>query len=376
MKKIEKKAPIFKATPANIRAAGKLIAAGKLVAFPTETVYGLGANAMDARAVAGIFLAKGRPSDNPLIVHIATMKELEMVARDVPSVALMLMKEFWPGPLTFVLRKQRAVPDVVTAGGPTVAVRMPNHRVALALIRAAGCPVAAPSANLAGKPSPTTAAHVAEDFGPEVAMILDGGRTRHGLESTVIDVTRAKVEILRSGAVTAEMMEKVLGYKPKIVAHVGSGGKGGRTKDKLRSPGMKYRHYAPSVPMILIGETDEKNMVRMLQTELRKLSKKSRASGGDAGAGGRGSASAQACVGVLCVKEHASLYSRAKFPAVKKIVVCGAVKNPALFGKHLYASLRKFHRSEVDLILAENPGAKGIGHAVYDRLSRAATKIL
>jgi len=343
---------LVKATPANIRKAARVMRQGGLVAFPTETVYGLGANAMDTRAVAEIFLAKGRPSDNPLIVHIATMKELEMVARDVPAVALKLMKKFWPGPLTFVLRKRREVPDVVTAGGKTVAVRMPKHKIALALIRAAGCPVAAPSANLAGKPSPTTAAHVAEDFGPEVAMILDGGRTRHGLESTVVDVTGAKVEILRSGAVTTEMMEKVLGYKPEIVIHSTSGG-----RKKVRSPGMKYRHYAPSVPMILIGETDEKRMVLVLQKRLCELGKNSR-------------------VGVLCVKEHTTFYSHSKFPVVKKIVVCGAVNNPALFGKHLYASLRKFHSSEVDLIMAENPGAKGIGLAVYDRLSRAATKIL
>ncbi len=157
--------PLSKPTQANIQKAAKIIAKGGLVAFPTETVYGLGANALDSRAVQKIFKAKGRPSDNPLIVHIATMKELEMVAREVPDVAKKLMKKFWPGPLTFVLQKTSKVPDSVTAGGKTVAVRMPKNRIALALLKAVGCPVAAPSANLAGKPSPTTAKHVEDDFG-------------------------------------------------------------------------------------------------------------------------------------------------------------------------------------------------------------------
>lgn len=339
-----KKYPIVKATPANIRKAAAILADGGLVAFPTETVYGLGAHAMDSRAVRKIFVAKGRPSDNPLIVHIATMKELGMVAVDIPDVAKKLMKKFWPGPITFVLPKKKNVPDVVTAGGVTVAVRMPKHPVALALIKAAGCPVAAPSANLAGKPSPTTAAHVAEDFGTSVGCILDGGKTRHGLESTVVDVTGGRVEILRTGAVTADMLAKVLGYKPITVKH----GKG-----KVRSPGMKYRHYAPSVPMILIGATNEQAMVRKLSQQLAALNQK------------------KMRVGVLCVREHAAGYADAT-----KIVVCGSLKNPVSFGKHLYAALRKFNPKTVDIILAENAGAEGLGHAIFDRLSRAATKIL
>ena len=244
------------ATPSNIRRAAKLLIQGKLVAFPTETVYGLGANALDSLAVKKIFKAKGRPSDNPLIVHIATIKELDMVADQVPEIARKLMKKFWPGPLTFVLRKKEIVPDAVTAGGPTVAVRMPKHPVALSLIKAAGCPVAAPSANLAGKPSPTTADHVAEDLGENVDVILDGGRTKHGLESTVIDIKAGVVEILRTGAITADMLAKVLGYKPKIVKH---------TKGKARSPGMKYRHYAPSVDLVLVSEPDRKKMIATVE---------------------------------------------------------------------------------------------------------------
>ncbi len=341
-----------KATSNNIRKAAKILAAGGLVAFPTETVYGLGANALNAQAVDKIFKAKGRPSDNPLIVHIANQRELKMVARDVPEVARKLMKKFWPGPLTFVLQKTAAVPDNVTAGGKTVAVRMPKNKIALALIKAVGCPVAAPSANLAGKPSPTSAEHVSEDLDGKVDMILDGGKTFHGLESTVIDVTRKKIEILRSGAITAEMLAKVLGYKPKIVTNK-TGAKG-----KVRSPGMKYKHYAPSVPLFLIGISDEKKMVRLLQKELVVLTKK------------------KMRVGVLCVKEHASFYAAAKYPSMKKIVTCGSLKKPKKFAQELYNALRKFSKKNVDLILAENIGKEGIAHAAYDRLSRAATKIL
>lgn len=333
---------IVPATPSAIRNAAKLLAGGKLVAFPTETVYGLGANALDPRAVKKIFKAKGRPSDNPLIVHIATMKELEMVADRVPEVARKLMKKFWPGPLTFVLPKKKIVPSVVTAGGPTVAVRMPKHPVALGLIKAAGCPVAAPSANLAGKPSPTSAAHVAQDLGDRIDCILDGGKTRHGLESTVIDFRNGIVEILRTGAVTADMLAKVLGYKPKTVTH---------TEGKVRSPGMKYRHYAPGVPMILFTVSDEKKMVRSILSQVAQLKKRGLRAG------------------VLCVREHAPFYKGAA-----KTVICGSLKNPGLFARNLYSALRKFHTKDVDIILAENIGKEGIGHAAFDRLSRAATR--
>ncbi len=328
--------------PSAIRRAAKLLAGGGLVAFPTETVYGLGANALNPRAVKNIFKAKGRPSDNPLIVHIATMKELESVADQVPEAARRLMKKFWPGPLTFVLPKKKIVPSVVTAGGPTVAVRMPKHPVALALIKAAGCPVAAPSANLAGRPSPTTATHVAHDLGDKIDCILDGGKTRHGLESTVIDFRNGIVEILRSGAVTAEMMAKVLGYTPKMVRH---------TKGKVRSPGMKYRHYAPGVSMILFTAANEKKLIRAIRIEIPRLQQK------------------KIRIGVLCVREHSKHYSMAD-----KTVICGSLKNPQLFAKNLYASLRKFHTKDVDIILAENIGKEGIAHAAFDRLSRAATR--
>lgn len=338
---------VFKPTQANIQKAAKLIKKGELVAFPTETVYGLGANALSDSAVRKIFKAKGRPSDNPLIVHIATMKELEMVAREVTPVARKLMKKFWPGPLTFVLQKTSDVPDSVTAGGKTVAVRMPHNTIALDLIKAAGCPVAAPSANLAGKPSPTTARHVEEDFGNTIGMILDGGTTRHGLESTVIDATGKKVEILRSGAVTAEMLAKILGYKPKIVKH---------EKGSIRSPGMKYRHYAPTVDLILVAAPERKKMIAQVEHLIGKYHRQ----------GLR--------VGVLTSLEHRKFYQTAD-----QVVVCGSLKNLTTVARNLYDSLRQFKPEKADVIVSEHfgsIGSKGIGHAIFDRLSRAAAKIV
>lgn len=335
---------IFPPTPKSIRDAAKLIGSGSLVAFPTETVYGLGANALNARAVDKIFQAKGRPSDNPLIVHVANVEQLQMVAKNIPAVAKLLMKKFWPGPLTFVLQKKATVPTNVTAGGTTVAVRMPSHPVALKLIRQSGCPVAAPSANLSGKPSPTTSKHVAEDFSGKIPMILDGGNARHGLESTVIDVTGKRVEILRSGAITPHMLQDVLGYLPEIVQ---------KKKGQIRSPGLKYQHYAPSVPMILMGSHETHVMIMKLAKMVQTLQKK----------GLR--------VGVLCVREHQSYYR-----AANKIVVCGSRKNPASFGRSLYGSLRKFSQKNCDILLAEHVGSDGVAHAIYDRLTRAAEEIM
>jgi len=344
---------IYLSTLSNIQKAARVLKKGGLVAFPTETVYGLGADALNARAVAKIFQAKGRPSDNPLIVHIADMRELTMVARDVPEVAKKLMKEFWAGPLTFVLPKTAAVPNVVTAGGKTVAVRMPAHKIARALIKAAGCPVAAPSANLAGKPSPTCAAHVEEDLGDTVDMILDGGKTLHGLESTVVDVCGRKVEILRTGAITSDMLAKVLGYKPKIVRL--SPNKKGTKLQKVRSPGMKYKHYAPKVKLYLLASTKGFTMVRLILKKMRELHKN----------GLR--------VGILCSSENKKFYSDA---GAEKIVLCGSQKNPASIGNKLFASLRLFDPQDVDVILAESFGSEGVGQAVMDRLERAATQIL
>ncbi len=358
--KIDPKNPAKK----TILRAAAILKRGGIVVFPTETVYGLGANVFSRRAVRKIFAAKGRPADNPLIVHVASVADVKLVAREAPAVAQKLMRAFWPGPMALVLEKRARVPDEVTAGSNSVAVRMPAHAVARALIRACGFPIAAPSANKAGRPSPTSARHVAEDFGMSsgerqktdatIDLILDGGKTRIGLESTVVDARGAKAVILRSGGVTVEDLQKVLGYKPKI-ARLRKGG-------KAPSPGMKYRHYAPSMPLILIGleprtKSATKKMIVTMQKKIHAL----------ANEGLR--------VGVLCTSEHAKFYKEAH-----QIMICGSLGNPDSIAKNLFASLRRFQKrgagekshTGIDLILSENFREKGIGHGVMDRLKRAA----
>lgn len=232
----------------DVRTAAEVLRAGKLVAFPTETVYGLGANALDPEAVARIFAAKGRPATNPLIVHVADAKELPAVAAEVPSLAGKLIDAFWPGPLTLVLSKNAAVPDAVTAGGPTVAVRQPNHPLALELLRAAGVPVAAPSANRSGELSPTTADHVLASLNERIDFVLDGGPCPGGLESTVLDVTGPVPRLLRPGLVTVEQLRAVVG-EVQLGPNPDSG--------PARSPGMMTKHYAPRTALECAGTDAE-----------------------------------------------------------------------------------------------------------------------
>lgn len=231
--------------PALAREAGQILAAGGIVAFPTETVYGLGANALDETAVQKIFTAKGRPSDNPLIVHIADIKEVDALIAEIPEKAKLLMDAFWPGPISIIMQKSDKIPDCVSAGLKTVAVRMPSNPVAREIIRAAGVPIAAPSANTSGKPSPTEASHVREDMLGKIDMIADGGSCTVGLESTVIDMTSDIPTVLRPGGITLDMLESVLGE-----VHAG---KGSATQDEApKSPGMKYKHYAPKADLTVI----------------------------------------------------------------------------------------------------------------------------
>lgn len=227
--------------------AAQFIRRGNIVAFPTETVYGLGADAFNPRAVRAIFEAKGRPSDNPLIVHIADRAELDLlVVRDVPAVAARLMDAFWPGPLTLILRRRPDVPDAVTAGLDTVGVRLPSHPIARAFLRAAGTPVAAPSANQSGRPSPTTWQAVKEDLHGRIACVLKGGRARVGLESSVVDCTGRTPVVLRAGAISIEDLKAVVPTTRDATARDRAGG---------RSPGLKHRHYAPRVRVILVKQT-------------------------------------------------------------------------------------------------------------------------
>ena len=242
-----------------LQEAARLIREGELVAFPTETVYGLGADALRPEASKKIYAAKGRPSDNPLIVHICKFEELEAIAKEVPKQAKLLSDAFWPGPLTMVVYKNEKVPYETTGGMETVAVRMPNHPVALGLIEESGCLIAAPSANTSGKPSPTEAAHVALDMDGRIPMILDGGAVGIGIESTIIDLTEEVPMILRPGYITKEMLEEVLGEEvmidPGILAADTTDPS--RNGQKPKAPGMRYKHYAPKADLVLVeGETD------------------------------------------------------------------------------------------------------------------------
>jgi L-threonylcarbamoyladenylate synthase len=316
--------------------------AGALVAFPTETVYGLGANALDGQAVAQIFAAKGRPADNPLIVHVADMNGLHQVAASVPPKAQALIKRFWPGPLTLVLPRQAVVPNEVSAGLDTVGVRMPSHPVALALIRAAGVPVAAPSANRSGRPSPTNAEHVLEDLGNAVPWVVDAGDTGVGLESTVLDVTVDPPVLLRPGGVTVEQLGDVVGE-----VRIDPGVHGVSAATKPRSPGMKYTHYAPQAPLLLV-----QGPVMAMEEKVADLAAEFMAEGKR--------------VGILCATESHGRY------AAPVILEYGTRDRLDEIAANLFRSLRAFDRHGVDVILAEAVPEEGIGLAIMNRLRRAA----
>lgn len=330
--------------PQLIGKAAEIIRGGGTVVFPTETVYGLGANALDTRAVADIFRAKGRPADNPLIVHIAEPAMVEQLAADIPVPARRVMEVFWPGPLTVVLPRQPVVPDAVTGGLDTVAVRMPDHPVALALIRAAGVPVAAPSANLSGRPSPTGADHVLEDLAGRIDAVLDSGPCRVGVESTVLDLTAEPPVILRPGGVTREELEGVLGHVTEAA------GAGGATPDHTapRSPGMKYTHYAPRARMVLVALADHAAMRRHVAEMAEELRQKGQK------------------VGILATDETASFYR------VDEVVSLGSREDLATVSRNIYGALRQMDQKGVDAIICEGFPAAGLGTAVMNRLAKAA----
>ncbi len=320
-----------------IEEAARKLKAGELIAFPTETVYGLGANALMGSSVAAIYQAKGRPSDNPLIVHIGDKEQVHGLVKEIPAVAEKLMDQFWPGPLTLIFEKKEGVfPDVVTAGLSSVAIRMPDHPVALDLLKKAGCPTAAPSANLSGKPSPTTAEHVREDLDEKIAGIVDGGPTGVGLESTVLDVTGEIPQILRPGGITREQLEEVVGevsVDPGLL----------KGSDAPKAPGMKYKHYAPKAPLTLVDGTPQ--FIQTLINEERATGKK---------------------VGVYTVDEHAHLYEA-------DIIVTGGTREELnSVAEKMYGVLRQFDKEQPDLIFGEVFSEKGIGQAIMNRLKKAA----
>lgn len=323
--------------------AGNLIAAGELVAFPTETVYGLGGDALYPDAAKKIYEAKGRPSDNPLIVHIAEFADLERVAKDVPPQAKLLADAFWPGPLTMVVTKNASVPYATTGGLDTVAVRMPNHPIALELIRKSGKLIAAPSANTSGRPSPTEASHVEVDLSGRIAMILDGGPVGIGIESTIIDLTEEIPMVLRPGYITPEMLEKVLGQP--VVIDPGILAMDDTTKPK--APGMKYKHYAPKADMIIVNG-EEEAVVKNINT----LAQKARMEGKK--------------VAVIATEETKDSY------CADIILSMGKRDDEDAIARHMYKILRECDNLEVQVIYSESFRTPRIGQAIMNRLLKAA----
>ncbi|MCX8035290.1 MAG: L-threonylcarbamoyladenylate synthase [Candidatus Dojkabacteria bacterium] len=313
----------------------EVITMGGLVAFPTETVYGLGANALNADAVRKIFHAKSRPIDNPLIVHIADIQELYKLARDVHKDVEKLVNKFWPGPLSVVLNKKDIVPDETTAFTETVAIRMPNHPIALELIKRSGVPIAAPSANLSGRPSPTKASHVIEDFNGKIDMIIDGGECTVGLESTVIDMRSKPYTILRPGGITFEQITEVLSDVRLFSSN--------KTESQVISPGMKYRHYAPEAELILAYD-----VITLLERFKSQGNK----------------------VGVLTTDETKGMYQ----DKADIVISVGSRNDLNAVARNIFDALREFDHVGVDVIISEIFPEEGIGRAIMNRLRKAANK--
>ena len=327
----------------DMREAAEIIRSGGLVAFPTETVYGLGANALDPEASKRIYAAKGRPSDNPLIVHICRFEELLSIAKEVPPQAEKLADAFWPGPLTMIVWKNEKVPYETTGGMDTVAIRMPNHPVALELIRRSGCLIAAPSANTSGRPSPTEAQHVAEDLSGKIAMILDGGPVGIGIESTIIDLTEEKPMILRPGYITPEMLSEVLQEEvvidPGIIA--------ADDTRKPKAPGMKYKHYAPKAEMIIVDGAQD-----AVIHKINELTAAKRAEGKK--------------VAVIATDETKDRYD------AQVILSMGKRADEDAIAQHLYKILRECDELDVGEIYSECFQTPRIGQAIMNRLLKAA----
>lgn len=325
-----------------ITAAADVLRAGGLVAFPTETVYGLGANATDAEAVDRIFSAKGRPASDPIIVHIAQAAQLDAIAIHVPDLAQTLAARFWPGPLTLVLRRGAAIPPNVSAGRDTVAVRMPSHPVARALIQAAGVPVAAPSANTFSRPSATTAAHVLEDLKGRVDIVLDGGPTPIGVESTVLDLTSDMPVVLRPGGVSLEMLRDVIPGITWQARYL-------NTDENAVSPGQMLKHYSPRAAVLLYDGERSAVLRRMVETAREQVE-----------AGHR--------VGVLLTDDEIALFDSLPLERLS----LGSPRHLQTISARLFAAFRELDQRGVDVILAHGFGHEGLGAAIWDRLVRAA----
>lgn len=320
-----------------IKRAAALLLAGEIVGMPTETVYGLAANALNETAVKKIFEAKGRPQDNPLIVHIADVSALAQVSADVPDAARRLAAAYWPGPLTMVLPRAAGIPDTVTAGLSTVGVRLPAHPLARALIRQAGVPIAAPSANRSGRPSTTTTAHVLADMDGRIPAILEGGPCQVGVESTIVSLTGEKPRLLRPGGISLEQLRAVLGeveIDRALREQIGD-------DERVSAPGMKYRHYAPKAPVTVVCG-DPELTAAYIQKHLTNET------------------------GVLCFTEFAYLFE------MHEMRTMGTASDPITQARRIFDALRSFDETGVQEIYTQCPDDEGLGLAVANRLKKAA----
>ena len=342
----------------DIKTAAQLIIENKLVAFPTETVYGLGGNALSPTAASAIYAAKGRPSDNPLIVHICDTKAVYELATTVPDKAVQLMEAFWPGPLTIILPKKEIVPDTTTGGLNTVAIRMPSHPAALSLIRESGIYIAAPSANSSGRPSPTTAEHVADDLSGRIDAIIDGGAVGIGIESTIVDLTSDTPTILRPGFITKKMLEEIIGpvaIDPTLI----------EPDPNLRpkAPGMKYTHYAPKGELYIVEKSSSERDINKKTTDgeashkeiadkIIELYREKKELG--------------CSVKILAPSEHASFYTK------DDVITVGSLSDGVTVSARLYAALRECDAAEAEFIYSESFEENELGGAIMNRLLKAA----
>lgn len=324
---------VYMPTPTNIRHCAALLKRGDIVAFPTETVYGLGADARNETAVRKIYEAKGRPADNPLIVHVADAAQIKEIAADIPAVAVKLTESFSPGPLTVVYRKKSIIPDIVTGGLQTVGIRIPAHPVALDLLRDAGVPVCAPSANLSTKPSPTTAKHVMEDMDGRIPAVLDGGACRVGIESTVIDVTTDPPRILRKGGIPVEEIVRVIGNVGVV-----------RSDSTALCPGMKYKHYAPKAEVLFSAYYDDMHSTICEYYDKLKTSGKNPV--------------------ILALAPRAKLYGS------RAVMTVGA--DYRAYAHNLFADLRLADEKGYTVVIAEGVEPKGIGESLINRLIKSS----
>lgn len=326
-----------------IKEAVGILKAGGTVVFPTETVYGLGANGLDSEAVKKIFKAKGRPADNPLILHVHSVSQVNQLVEDIPEIARLCMENFWPGPLTILFKKSPKVPYVITAGLETVAIRMPSNNIALEIIKGTNLPIAAPSANVSGRPSPTLAKHVIDDLVGKVDMIIDGASTGIGIESTVLDLSGDTPMILRPGAVTKEDLEKLM---PNILIDSSITSEDERIIPK--SPGQKYKHYAPKAEMIVFTG-DIQNMIKAINKKAEEYKKKGKKTG------------------IMCTDETKDYYKDILSLSL------GSRKSPETIGHNLFSTLRLLDEKHVDVILAEGIEVSNLGFAIMNRMIRASS---